>query len=129
MDNGLSREIFIDGHGEIVGNSGATAGVCVGKFQGGKISGLYIHGFTTGAAVKNVGANSIDISGDYFDNNKYGYWGVGSGDGYAPNAIHLHDNLISNNPTWGVFLDGSGDGGVTGVQQNVITDNNIYEDN
>lgn len=132
LDTGLnlSLNLHVFGGGYLTGNGSGTAnGICLSKFSHGYISGLTITGFTTGAAIKNVGANTVEIEKTRLRGNKYGYWGVGSGDGYAPNALSFHNNLVEVNTTWGAFLDSSGDAGGGGAQQNVQIRSNVFESN
>lgn len=110
-----SLNLNIFGKGKIIGTEVGLAGIFLSRFSRGKIEGITVEDFTNGAGILNMGANTLEISDVQLSSNKYGFRNVGSGDGYGPNGISMHDSLINRNTTWGIFEDASGMVGGTGL--------------
>lgn len=93
----------IDGEGRcsLVGTAAARNGIHLLPGNMFAIRGLRISGFSKGNAIALSGANNVQIVGNWIYNNQHGIDMV-TIPHYAPNAVHVANNEISNND-WGVY--------------------------
>jgi hypothetical protein len=119
---GGGLDLGIDGEGgcELVGSAAAQNGIHLRPGNTLVIRGLRIHGFTHGNGIELSGANSVQIAMNVIAQNQHGIDMV-TVPNYAPNAVHVEENEISDDD-WGVY---SHDGHVPATRALA----NVYRDN
>jgi hypothetical protein len=113
----------VDGHGgcHLNGTSNTGTGVHIEGLNDAYVTGMRIANFAKGINV--AAGNNIQIFNDAFKGNTSAVYAT-TIPGFAPNALHIHDNEFSNNG-WGYQSVNSGASASHGLG-NVIRDN-VFE--
>jgi hypothetical protein len=112
----------VDGEGgcELMGTAAAKNGIHLLPGNTFAIRGMRIIGFSKGNGIELSGANSVQIAMNVIGGNQHGIDMV-TVPHFAPNAVHVEENEISNND-WGIY---SHDGHVPATRALA----NVYRDN
>ncbi|MGA9718059.1 MAG: right-handed parallel beta-helix repeat-containing protein, partial [Acidobacteriaceae bacterium] len=96
-------ELDIDGQGgcSLLGTAAAHSGIHLLPGNTFSIRGMRISDFSKGNAIELSGANNVQILSNVIHGNQHGIDMV-TVRGYAPNAVHVANNELSNND-WGVY--------------------------
>jgi hypothetical protein len=126
-----AAEVGIDGHGGcllVSATSGAGNGINIPPSNATYVTGMKIKNFANGIFIP--GGNSVQIFNNTIQLNSCGICTTTVNptgtNGYAPNALHIHDNEISSNG-WGYHSIDSGVSATHGLG-NVLRDN-VFEAN
>jgi hypothetical protein len=119
---GAVLELDIDGEGgcQLLGTAAAQNGIHLLPGNTFSIRGMRIAGFTHGNGIELSGANGVQIVRNAIWNNQHGIDMV-TIPHFAPNAIHVAENEISQND-WGVYSR-NGHAPATRALANVYRDN------
>lgn len=135
--------LLIEG-GQLIGTPAAASGIHLFPTNHIVIRNMIVRDFTAGDGIRVEGTNTVDISEDAVLHNRIGIHLIGThclqqrdsrhdlicgthlqGNGYAPNAIHVIGNMITQNIQWGVWEDLAP--GVTAALSNLYLGNNLEE--
>jgi hypothetical protein len=137
----FAASLLIEG-GQLIGTPAAAAGIHLFPTNHIIIRNMIIRDFTGGDGIRVEGTNTVDILEDAVLLNRIGIHLIGThcpqqrdsrndlicgthlqGDGYAPNAIHVIGNMISQNHQWAIWEDYAP--GVTAALGNLYLGNNL----
>ncbi|MGI8771566.1 MAG: NosD domain-containing protein [Acidobacteriaceae bacterium] len=137
----FAASLLIEG-GQLIGTPAAAAGIHTFPTNQIVIRNMVIRDFTGGDGIRIEGANTVDILQDVVVDNRVGIHLIGThclqrrdsrndlicdmnlqGAGYAPNAIHVIGNMITQNTQWGIWEDFAPR--VTAALNNLYLGNNL----
>jgi hypothetical protein len=113
----------IDGHGGCLlqGTSRTGSGILINPSNMTYVTGMRVENFSMG--INDAGGNGVEIFNNKLQNNHIGVHTI-TVPGFAPNAVHVHDNEFAGND-WG-YLSEDGHVSATRALGNVIRDN-VFE--
>jgi hypothetical protein len=137
----FAASLLIEG-GQLIGTAAAASGIHIFPTNHIVIRNMTVRDFTEGDGIRVEGTNTVEIAADAVLHNRVGIHLIGThcleqrdsrndlvcgphlgGAGYAPNAIHVTGNMITQNRLWGIWEDYAP--GVTAALGNLYLGNNL----